>query len=364
MENHLAKLEALESRYRELEALMTQEEVLANPEKLTELAREQSRLEGIVQKYREYKSLTRELEDTRQMLEEGNLDHELEALARGELKKLREKQGSLARELKLALLPRDEADERDVIVEIRAGAGGEEAGLFAADLFRMYSRYAASKGWEVEVMNRNETGIGGLKEIIFEVRGKGAFSRLKYESGVHRVQRVPVTEAHGRIHTSTATVAVLPEPDEVEVKINPEDLRIDTFRASGAGGQFVNKVSTAVRITHLPTGLVVTCQDERSQLKNKLKALRVLRARLLDRERSRQQKELAESRRSQVGTGERSEKIRTYNFPQSRVTDHRINLTLHNLESILEGELDELIDALATAEAEKALAGTSAREDF
>jgi len=356
MENHLSKLEALESRYRELEHLLTQEEVLVNPERLTELAREQSRLEGIVQKYREYKSLTRELEDTRQMLEEGNLDHELEALARGELKKIRERQESLARELKLALLPQDEADERDVIVEIRAGAGGEEAGLFAADLFRMYSRYAASKGWEVEVMSRNETGIGGLKEIIFGVRGKGAFSRLKYESGVHRVQRVPVTEAHGRIHTSTATVAVLPEPDEVEVKINPEDLRIDTFRASGAGGQFVNKVSTAVRITHLPTGLVVTCQDERSQLKNKLKALRVLRARLLDRERSRQQRELDESRRSQVGTGERSEKIRTYNFPQSRITDHRINLTLHNLESILEGELDELIDALATAEAEKALA--------
>lgn len=363
MENHLAKLEALENRYRELEALMTQEEVLANPEKLTELAREQSRLEGILQKYWEYKSLTRELEDTRQMLEEGNLDHELETLARAELKRLRGKQEGLARELKILLLPRDEADDRDVIVEIRAGAGGEEAGLFAADLFRMYSRYAASKGWEVEVMSRNETGIGGFKEIVFEVRGKGAFSRLKYESGVHRVQRVPVTEAHGRIHTSTATVAVLPEPDEVEVKINPEDLKIDTFRASGAGGQFVNKVSTAVRITHLPTGLVVTCQDERSQLKNKLRALRVLRARLLDRERTRQQKELAESRRSQVGTGERSEKIRTYNFPQSRVTDHRINLTLHNLESILEGELDELIDALATAEAERTLAGTSAKEE-
>ncbi len=359
MENDFAELESLESRYREIEHLLAQEEALSNPNRLAELAREQAKLENIVQKYREYKSLAKELEDTQLMLSDENLDRELSALAREELRKLKEKQQTLAQELKLALLPRDETDERDVIMEIRAGAGGEEAGLFAADLFRMYSRYAASKGWTAEVMSQNETGIGGFKEIIFEVRGKGAFSRLKHESGVHRVQRVPVTEARGRIHTSTATVAVLPEPDEVEVKINPEELKIDTFRASGAGGQFVNKVSTAVRITHLPTGIVVTCQDERSQLKNKLKALRVLRARLLDQVRTKQQRELAANRRSQVGTGERSEKIRTYNFPQSRVTDHRINLTLHNLESILEGNLDELIDALAAAKAEKALA----RED-
>lgn len=356
MENGFVKLESLERRYRELENLLTKEEVFSDPERLAELSREQAKLEDIVRKYREYKSLSRELEDARTMLSDASLDQKLAALAREEFKRLKEKQENLIQELKLALLPQDKADERDVIVEIRAGAGGEEAGLFAADLFRIYSRYAASKGWGVEVMSRSETGIGGLKEIIFEVKGENAFSRLKYESGVHRVQRVPVTEARGRIHTSTATVAVLPEPNEVEVKIDPKELKIDTFRASGPGGQFVNVVASAVRLTHLPTGLVVSCQDERSQLKNKQKALTVLRARLLDRERSKQRKELSESRRSQVGTAERSEKIRTYNFPQSRVTDHRIGLTLQKLENFLEGELDEFINNLAAAEAEEAFA--------
>ena len=261
----------------------------------------------------------------------------------------------MTQELKLALLPRDANDEKDVIVEIRAGAGGDEAGLFAADLFRMYTRYAESKGWQVDVVDSSLSGIGGFKEIVFEVKGRGAYSRLKYERGVHRVQRVPVTEAGGRIHTSTATVAVLPEAEEVEVEISPDDLKVDTFRASGHGGQHVNKVASAVRITHLPTGIVASCQDERSQGRNRMRAMAVLRARILDREQRQQELELARERRAQVGSGERSEKIRTYNFPQGRVSDHRIGLTLHNLESILEGGLDSLIDAVATEDQAKRL---------
>jgi len=264
---------------------------------------------------------------------------------------------SLTQELEAALVPQDAYGGKDVIVEIRAGAGGDEAGLFAADLFRMYTRYAETKRWQVDVIDRNQSGIGGFKEIIFEVKGKGAFSRLRYERGVHRVQRVPVTESSGRIHTSTVTVAVLPEPGEVEVDIKPDDLKVDIFRSGGHGGQSVNKVATAVRITHLPTGIVSTCQDERSQLRNKNSAMAVLRARILDQEQRRHFEEIAKERRSQVGTGERSEKIRTYNFPQSRVSDHRIGLTLHNLERILEGELDPLIDALATSEQTKRLEG-------
>ncbi|MEW6231604.1 MAG: peptide chain release factor 1, partial [Chloroflexota bacterium] len=247
-------------------------------------------------------------------------------------------------------LPRDRQDEKDVIMEIRAGTGGDEAGLFAADLFRMYTRFAEIQGWDVEVVDANQSGLGGFKEIVFEIKGRGAYSRLKYESGVHRVQRVPLTEAGGRIHTSTATVAVLPAVEEVEVQVDPDDLRIDIFHSGGAGGQNVNKVATAVRITHLPTGMVVTCQDERSQLKNKLKAMSVLRAKLYDAEQRKQLSEITEVRRSQVGTGERAEKIRTYNFPQDRLTDHRIGLTLHNLPSILAGNLQELIDAIATAD--------------
>ncbi len=327
---------------------MARNDVIFDPQELQNLAREQASLRDIVLKYREYKTVAKELAETRSMLEE-NLDNEMTSLVKEEIAKLEDRRERLLQELKLALLPKDPADEKNVIMEIRAGAGGEEAALFAGDLFRMYSRYALAKGWQVETLSTNETGIGGFKEIIFEVKGKGAFSRLKYERGVHRVQRVPITEAGGRIHTSTATVAVLPEAEEVEVKINPEELKIDTFGSSGPGGQHMQKTSSAVRITHLPTGIVVTCQDDRSQHRNKQKALAVLRARLLDRERSRQLKEVEEERRSQVGTGERSEKIRTYNFPQSRVTDHRIGLTLYNLKGILEGELDELIDALATA---------------
>jgi peptide chain release factor 1 len=269
-------------------------------------------------------------------------------MVKQEIETLRLKISEIEDDLKIALIPKDENDDKDIIMEIRAGAGGDEAGLFAADLFRMYSRYAQEKRWNVEIINANESGIGGFKEVVFEVKGKNVFSRLKYERGVHRVQRVPVTESSGRIHTSTATVAVLPEADEVDVDVSNEDLRIDIFHSGGAGGQNVNKVATAVRITHIPTGIVTVCQDERSQLRNKNKAMAVLRARLFDIEKTKQEEEMGEERRSQLGTGDRSEKIRTYNFPQDRVTDHRIGLSLHNIEGILEGNLDELIDALAT----------------
>jgi peptide chain release factor 1 len=286
---------------------------------------------------------------------ETETDEEMRGLAKQELMALQTILESLLASLKTALLPRDPNDDRDVIVEIRAGAGGDEAGLFAGELFRMYSRYALTRGWNVEVIDRNESAIGSIKEIIFEVKGKGAFSRFKYERGVHRVQRVPSTESGGRIHTSTATVAVLPEAKDVEVDVNPGDLRIDIFHSGGAGGQNVNKVSTAVRLTHLPTGLVVVCQDERSQLRNRQKAMAVLKTRLLDAERTRQEGEISAERRGQVGTGERSEKIRTYNFPQDRVTDHRIGITMHNLPKIMEGGLDDLIDAVAASEQAKAL---------
>ena len=283
------------------------------------------------------------------------LDEGMATLVKQEIEALDVRLQRLMKEIEKALLPRDANDEKDVIVEIRAGAGGDEAGLFAADLFRMYARYAESKRWQVDVIDSNQSGIGGFKEIIFEVKGRGAFSRLKYERGVHRVQRVPITEASGRIHTSTATVAVLPEAEEVELELSPDDLRVDIFRSGGHGGQSVNKVSSAVRITHLPTGIVAVCQDERSQLRNKMRAMAVLRARLLDREQRRQEEDLARERRAQVGTGERSEKVRTYNYPQARVSDHRIGLTLHNLESVLGGELDSLIDALATYDEAKRL---------
>ncbi len=345
----LEKLDAVEERYEELNRLMAQPEVAADFERVQKLAKEQAGIADLVSKYREYKKTAQTLEETRAMKEKG-LDEEMESLVEEELTSLESRMESLTRDLEEALVPKDAYGDKDVIVEIRAGAGGAEAGRVAADLFRMYARYAESRGWMVDVIDKNESGIGGFKEIIFEVKGRGAYSRLKYESGVHRVQRVPVTESSGRIHTSTATVAVLPEAEEVEVDINPDDLRVDIFRAGGHGGQNVNKVATAVRITHLPTGIVATCQDERSQLRNKNRAMAVLRARILDIEQRKHSEQIAKERRSQVGTGDRSEKVRTYNFPQGRITDHRIGLNLYDMESFLGGELDLVIDALAAEE--------------
>ena len=345
----LEKLELLEKRYEELNTLMADPRVATDYTRLAAYAKEQAEMEELVQTYRAYKDTIARLEEAQGLLEEG-VDRDLRALAEEEVDRLTAQRDELYEHLKRLLIPKDPNDERNVIVEIRAGAGGEEAALFAADLFRMYNRYAERQGWDLEVLNTNSTGIGGFKEIIFLVKGKGAYSRLKYESGVHRVQRVPVTESSGRIHTSTATVAVLPEVDEVEVEIDPDDLRVDVFRSQGHGGQGVNTTDSAVRITHLPTGLVVTCQDERSQLQNRVRALAVLRARLYEMERQRQRAQVDAARRSQVGTGERSEKIRTYNFPQNRVTDHRVDLTLYQLESVLDGEIDPFIEELAAAD--------------
>jgi len=345
----IEQLEKIEKRYQELDSRMAEPEVATDLNQLQALAQERASIENLVTLYREYKAVTSSLEETRAMLDD-NLDEEMAVLAKQEIESLEIQLDSLAQELKVALLPRDPNDEKDIIMEIRAGAGGNEAALFAADLFRMYSRYAQNKGWATDIISLNESGIGGFKEIIFEIKGRGAFSRLKYERGVHRVQRVPITESSGRIHTSTATVAVLPEAEEVDIEINPDDLKVDIFHSGSAGGQNVNKVATAVRMTHLPTGMVVTCQDERSQLQNKVKAMSVLRARLMDIEQQKQDEQITSDRRSQVGTGDRAEKIRTYNFPQDRISDHRINLNFHNLPRVLEGELDELIDAVATTE--------------
>jgi peptide chain release factor 1 len=350
----LDRLAQLEKRFNDIELEMANPDLVSNVKRLQELAQERSGLQDVVTLYRQYISTETQMEEAHSMLET-ETDEEMRGLAKQELMSLQITLESLLASLKTALLPKDPNDDRDVIVEIRAGAGGDEAGLFAGELFRMYSRYALTRGWNVEVIDRNESAIGSIKEIIFEVKGKGAFSRFKYERGVHRVQRVPSTESGGRIHTSTATVAVLPEAKDVEVEINPGDLRIDIFHSGGAGGQNVNKVSTAVRLTHLPTGLVVVCQDERSQLRNRQKAMAVLKTRLLDAERTRQEGEISAERRGQVGTGERSEKIRTYNFPQDRVTDHRIGITMHNLPKIMEGGLDDLIDAVAASEQAKAL---------
>jgi peptide chain release factor 1 len=343
------RLAALDTRFEELTAEMARPELATDHERLQALARERAGLERVVTLYREYRQAERALGDARSLEAEGG-EPELLALAKEEVTSLSARLATSTEQLKLALLPRDPHDERDVIVEVRAGTGGDEATLFAADLYRMYTRFADRQGWHTQVISSSQTGIGGFKEIIFEMRGRGAYSRLKYESGVHRVQRVPATEAQGRIHTSAATVAVLPEAEDVEVAIKDDELRIDIFHSSGHGGQNVQKVASAVRITHLPTGLVVTCQDERSQLKNKTKAMAVLRARLLDLKQRAQKDEISEARRAQVGTGERSEKIRTYNFPQDRVTDHRIGLTMHNLQAILDGEIDGLIDTVATSE--------------
>jgi peptide chain release factor 1 len=348
------KLDGIEKRYNELSELMAKPDIATDFEQIKTLSQEQSSIEDLVNRYREYKNALENIEETRQMLEETS-DDEMAELAKEEIETLKVRSEKLLYEIKVSLLPKDPADSRDVIVEIRAGAGGEEAGLFAADLYRAYSRYAASRRWTAEVISSNESGIGGFKEIVFEIKGKGAYSRLKYESGVHRVQRVPTTESGGRLHTSTATVAVLPEAEEVDIAINSDDLRIDTYRASGAGGQHVNKTSSAIRITHIPTGIVSTCQDERSQLKNKTKAMAVLRTRLYDIELQKQQDKVTSQRRSQVGTADRSEKIRTYNFPQDRITDHRIGINVHNLPGVLEGDLDQLIDAVATAQQAKQL---------
>ena len=340
------KLLSVENKYDELMTKLGTVEVQADAAEYRRSAKTLSELEPLVQKFREYKGVEEDIKGSEELVN-GN-DAEMRELAREELKTLESRRDTLLQELKILLIPKDPNDEKNVILEIRAGTGGDEAALFAADLFRMYGRYAERQGWRIEVMSSNESGTGGLKEVIASVEGRGVYSRLKYESGVHRVQRVPATEASGRIHTSTATVAVLPEAEEVDIQINEKDLRIDTFCSSGPGGQSVNTTYSAVRLTHIPTGVVVSQQDEKSQIKNRAKAMKVLRARLYEMEMRKQQEALAKERRGQVGTGERSEKIRTYNFPQSRITDHRINFTTHRLHDVLEGDPGELIDQLTT----------------
>ena len=346
-ENILSRLQRIRERYDELTNDMGRPEVAADFEQLNKLARERSETEKVVELFREYEGLAQSAAEAREMLAES--DSEMKGLAEAELAEAEGRMDELTARLRRELLPKDPRDSRNVIVEIRAGAGGEEAALFAFELYRAYARYAERKRWQTEILSASESEKGGFKEVVFEVRGEGAYSRLKYESGVHRVQRVPETEAQGRIHTSTATVAVLPEAEEVDIAIEEKDLRVDIFHSSGAGGQNVNKVATAVRLTHIPTGLVVVCQDERSQMKNRVKAMTVLRSRLLDLEQTRQDAELSAERKTQVGTGDRSEKIRTYNFPQDRITDHRVGLTVHNIPDRMDGNLDDMIDAVATA---------------
>jgi peptide chain release factor 1 len=341
------KLDALEEKFDEVSRQLSDPSLIADPSKYRKAARAHAELQEIVEKYREYRSLADKIEQAKFLLEEDS-DEELSALARGEIRELEERQELCEHELRILLIPKDPNDERDVILEVRAGTGGDEATLFANEILRMYARYAESRKWKTETLSANYSSVGGVKEITVSISGTRVFSRLRFESGVHRVQRVPETETQGRIHTSAVTVAVLPEADEVEVKIDPNELRIDTFCSSGPGGQSVNTTYSAVRITHLPTNEVVTCQDEKSQIKNKAKALKVLRSRLYERALRDQQEEIAANRRSMVGSGDRSEKIRTYNFPQNRVTDHRIGLTLHRLEAVMQGGLDEIIDALVT----------------
>lgn len=343
------RLEQMQQRYEELEHLMADPDVAADYSRLRTYTQERAEIAPVVETYLESKAVARQVEDTRALLADEQ-DEEMRALAQEELAGLEKRAGELQDKLHRLLIPKDPNDERNVIVEIRAGTGGEEAALFAADLYRMYTRYAEAQGWKTELLSSNGTGIGGFKEVIFGVNGRGAYSRLKHESGVHRVQRVPSTESSGRIHTSTATVAVLPEVEEVDVEIKPDDLRIDVYRSGGHGGQSVNTTDSAVRITHLPTGIVVACQDERSQLQNKMRAMSILRARVYEMEQLAREEQLGAERRSQVGSGERSEKVRTYNFPQNRITDHRINFSSYRLEAVLAGQLDEFIEQLTAAE--------------
>ena len=348
------KLEVIENRYEEVNMKLTDPTVISDQAQYTKLMKEFSELTEIVEKFRQYKKYKRDISDAKEMLEEKN-DKEMKELLEMELDEAKEGLETVEQELKILLMPRDPNDDKNVIVEFRGGAGGEEAALFAYSLFRMYTRYAERNGWTVDLLDANETEIGGFKEVVFSIEGRGAYSRLKFESGVHRVQRVPSTESSGRIHTSTVTVAVLPEVEDVDVDINPNDLQIDTYRASGAGGQHINKTSSAIRITHAPSGIVVTCQDQRSQHKNKDKAMKILRSKLFEIAQNEQSSEVAEARKSQVGTGDRSERIRTYNYPQRRVTDHRIGLTLYRIEEILDGDINEIIDALITSDQSKKL---------
>ena len=351
------KLSFIEERYEELSRKISDPEVISDQSQFAKLCKEQSDIAPIVEKYREYKMLKDTISESEEILSDPEMDKELKELAEEELKESKKNIEVVDGELKILLLPKDPNDDKSVIVEIRGGAGGDEAALFAGDLFRMYTMYADANRWKTEILSSNPTDIGGFKEISFSINGQGAYSKLKFESGVHRVQRIPSTESGGRIHTSTVTVAVLPEVEEVEVDINANDLRIDVFRAGGPGGQCVNTTDSAVRITHLPTGLVVSCQDEKSQHKNKDKAMKILRSRLYDLVQSQQHEQIAQERKSQVGTGDRSERIRTYNYPQGRVTDHRIGLTLHRLEAVLDGDLDEVIQALITTHQSELLKG-------
>lgn len=345
----LDKLEFIENKYDELSVKISDPSVMANQNEWRKLCKEHAEIEVIVNKYREYKKILEDLEANKEMLAEES-DKEMKEMIQEEIKSLEEAKKDKEEDLKIALLPKDPNDDKNVFIEIRAGAGGEEAALFASNLFRMYTRYAERHGWKAEFMSSNETDIGGFKEVVFMLKGHGAYSKMKFESGVHRVQRVPDTESSGRIHTSTATVAVLPEVDDVEIEIDPNDLRIDVFRASGNGGQCVNTTDSAVRITHIPTGMVVSCQDEKSQLKNKEKALKILKARLYEKAEQERNAAISADRKNQVGSGDRSERIRTYNYPQGRVTDHRIGVTVYKLDAFLDGEMDEIIDALVTAE--------------
>lgn len=346
----LDKLAFLEDKYEDLGSQLSDPEVINQQDLWQKLVKEHAELEVIVSCYREYQETRGAIADTREIMYDKTMDDELRDMAKMELEELEEKEEALEEKLHMLMLPKDPNDDKNVIVEVRAGTGGDEAGLFAADLFRMYTRYAEGRNWKVEMMSASESGIGGYKEVIFMIRGKGAYSRMKFESGTHRVQRIPTTESGGRIHTSAATVAVLPEVDDVEFELSPNDVRIDVFRASGHGGQSVNTTDSAVRITHLETGLSVSCQDEKSQLKNKDKAMKILKARLYDQMVHEQQQAIAADRKSQVGSGDRSERIRTYNYPQGRVTDHRINMTLYQLDAFMQGDMDQMINALITTD--------------